>query len=112
MRLRESILYLVSVKARILETPCSPEIASERGWDRVCSGITRGEIIWLFLLPVIYYLLHKYADVQTFNYNIYLKSIKKSLVNFYKFYVFISLRVCVCVASGGYILPIMDLVSL
>lgn len=45
MRLRESILYLVSVKARILETPCSPEIASERGWDRVCSGITRGEII-------------------------------------------------------------------
>lgn len=112
MRLRESILYLVSVKARILETPCSPEIVSERGWDRVCSGITRGEIIWLFLLPVIYYLLHKYADVQTFNYNIYLKSIKKSLVNFYKFYVFISLRVCVCVASGGYILPIMDLVSL
>lgn len=78
--------------------PCSPEIASERGWDRVCSGITRGEIIWLFLLPVIYYLLHKYADVQTFNYNIYLKSIKKSLVNFYKFYVFISLRVCVCVS--------------
>lgn len=24
-----------------------------RGEDRVCSGITRGEIIWLFLLPVI-----------------------------------------------------------
>lgn len=46
MRLRESILYLV-LKARILETPCSPEIASERGWDRVCSGITRGEImVW------------------------------------------------------------------
>lgn len=35
----------VSVKTRILETPCSPEIVSERGEDRVCSGITRGKII-------------------------------------------------------------------
>lgn len=63
MRLRESILYLV-LKARILETPCSPEIASERGWDRVCSGITRGEIIWLFLLPVFICFINMQMCIQ------------------------------------------------